>query len=43
MILLKESNSPLITPYFIRHNFEYSEQVGVYLQVEGNNGEMKDW
>jgi hypothetical protein len=40
MILLKESINPFITPYFIRHNFEYSEQVGVYRQVDGRRGEI---
>jgi hypothetical protein len=32
----------LSRPCFIKHCLEYSEQVGVNLQVEGNNGEMKD-
>lgn len=42
-ILLILINDPLNRPCFIKHCLEYSEQVGVYLQVEGNNGEMKDW
>ena len=42
-ILLTLINEPLKRPCFVKHCLAYSEQVGVYLHVDGNNGEMKDW
>ena len=42
-ILLTLINEPLKRPCFVKHCLAYSEQVGVYLHVDGNNGEMTDW
>lgn len=40
MILFIERIEPLMIPYLIKHNLEYSEQVGEYRQDDGVRGEM---
>lgn len=39
-ILLAAKREPLSGPCFLIASIEYCEQVGVYLQVAGNNGEI---
>ena len=34
---------PFIRPNLTKDCYEYSEQVGEYLQVEGSRGEIKFW
>jgi hypothetical protein len=41
MILLIVRESPLRTPYLLIASIEYSEQVGVNLQLIGNRGDMQ--
>lgn len=43
MMRLIPNQPPLKGPYFRMASFVYWEQVGVYLQLGGNSGEIKYW
>ena len=43
IIRLIERISPLPGPYFFIASKAYAEQVGVYLQLGGNRGEIQIW
>jgi len=42
IILFTDKKKPFINPCFLNELIEYSEHVGVYLQLAPINGDMKD-